>query len=173
MSAWLDDLLSFRARKDAHFASGRGPLPKDGNFDGLTYFAPDPTWNLSLEVQRLPAEAAELATTTQGEVQRFVTWGEVGLPNGERLTLYAREGDDAPATLFVPFRDATSGKATYGAGRYLDAPLLGHQVTLDFNRAYHPFCAYSEAWTCPLPPAANWLRGAVQAGEKLASESAY
>lgn len=177
MSAWLGDLLTFRARKDAHFASGRGPLPKGGGFDGLSYFIPDPAWNLSLEVQRLPAEAVELATTTPDQMQRFVTWGKVTLPGGDPLTLYVREGDGAPATAFVPFRDATSGGATYGAGRYLDAPLSGdtlsgHWVSLDFNRAYHPYCAYSEAWTCPLPPAGNWLSVAVEAGEKLAGESA-
>ncbi len=170
---WQAALLSFRARKDDHFRSGRGPVAASDlpSFGGLAYFAPDPAWNLTLAVERAAPELVTLPTTTPGETQPFFTWGKVTLPahlsNQETLTLYAREGDDAPETLFVPFRDATSGHDTYGAGRYLDAPLVGEQVTLDFNRAYQPYCAYSDAWTCPLPPAENWLRGKVEAGEKL------
>ncbi len=167
LASWLGELAAFRARKDAHFRSGRGPLTDVNGFGGLSYFPPDPTWNLRLKVERLPPQPVTLATTTPGETQPFVTWGVAELPGGERLTLYARQGDAAPAALFVPFRDATSGALTYGAGRYLDAPLSGDTVELDFNRAYHPYCAYSDAWTCPLPPAGNWLRSAVEAGERL------
>ncbi|WP_245895882.1 DUF1684 domain-containing protein [Deinococcus irradiatisoli] len=165
--SWQAELENFRARKDAYFRSGRGPLEDVQGFAGLSYFPPDPAWNLQLTVERLPAEVVELPTTTPDQSQRFVSWGAVTLPGGERLTLYAREGDDHPAALFLPFRDATSGKTTYGAGRYLDAPLSGETVRLDFNRAYHPYCAYTPAWTCPLPPAANWLGRAVEAGERL------
>ena len=166
---WLQSLLEFRARKDAHFASGRGPLTPESLqvFSGLAYYPPDLSWNLSLEVERLPAGTVELPTTTPGQTQLYTSWGRVCLPSGEHLTLYAREGENAPQALFVPFRDATSGGATYGAGRYLDAPLEENVVTLDFNRAYSPYCAYSDAWTCPLPPQANWLRGAVKAGERV------
>ncbi|MFC6801419.1 DUF1684 domain-containing protein [Deinococcus caeni] len=85
-------------------------------------------------------------------------------------------GDERPERVFIPFRDATSGAAeggTYGAGRYLDAPLdrqLGGEgalVRVDFNLAYHPYCAYGDGWTCPLPPRENWLPDAVTAGERL------
>ena len=170
---WQAALLSFRARKDDHFRSGRGPVaaPDLPSFSGLAYFAPDPAWNLTLPVNaRLlnwsrcppppPARRGGLSPGARSPCQHH-------LSTQETLTLYAREGDDAPETLFVPFRDATSGQTTYGAGRYLDAPLVGEQVTLDFNRAYQPYCAYSDAWTCPLPPAENWLRVKVEAGEKL------
>ena len=167
VAGWQRDLEGFRARKDNHFRSGHGPLADVSGFTGLSYFPLNPAWNLRLKVDRLPADAVTLATSTPGETQLFVTWGTVQLPGGERLTLYARQGDAAPAALFVPFRDATSGKQTYGAGRYLDVPLAQETAELDFNRAYHPYCAYSGAWTCPLPPAENWLRVAVEAGEKL------
>ncbi|WP_420594660.1 DUF1684 domain-containing protein [Deinococcus sp.] len=169
-TGWQAELLDFRARKDAYFRSGRGPLPQAtlAAFAGLAYFPPDPTWHLSLSAERLPPEAVTLPTTTPGEMQRYLTWGRVKLPGGESLTLYAREGDDASGTLFVPFRDATSGAATYGAGRYLDASVAGETVMLDFNRAYHPYCAFNDAWTCPLPPAENRLHVAVEAGERLA-----
>jgi len=73
------------------------------------------------------------------------------------------QGDE----LFIPFRDATSGKDTYGAGRYVEAEPLGKgRYLLDFNRAYNPYCAYNDDWRCPLPPAENWLTVAIRAGEK-------
>lgn len=68
--------------------------------------------------------------------------------------------------LFIIFRDLTSGRATYGAGRFLyaDAAKDG-QVTLDFNQAVNPPCAFTPFATCPLPPARNWLKVAIPAGE--------
>jgi uncharacterized protein (DUF1684 family) len=68
--------------------------------------------------------------------------------------------------LFIIFRDETSGKSTYGAGRFLyaDAPVNG-KVILDFNRAYNPPCAFTAYATCPLPPRQNRLQVSVEAGE--------
>lgn len=69
--------------------------------------------------------------------------------------------------LFFIFRDATSGRQTYPAGRFLYAPLpKDGKVVLDFNRAVNPPCAFTEFATCPLPPRQNWLPVAVPAGEK-------
>ena len=89
------------------------------------------------------------------------------MPAGVTPTL----GPDATGELFVPFRDATSGGETYGGGRYLDLPVapLG-RYALDFNRAYHPYCVYSDAYSCPLPPAENTMALAVRAGERLRPE---
>jgi hypothetical protein len=64
------------------------------------------------------------------------------------------------------FRDATTGKETYGVGRYLDPrPLPGGRFVLDFNASYNPACAISEHYNCPIPPKANALRVAIRAGE--------
>ncbi len=70
-------------------------------------------------------------------------------------------------TLFIPFRDATSGKETYGAGRYLEVEVNpSGRYVLDFNLAYNPYCAYSDLYICPLPPGENWLRVEIRGGEK-------
>ncbi len=76
--------------------------------------------------------------------------------------------------VFIPFRDATSGSETYGAGRYLldtikgaDLGGSGDRLVLDFNYAYHPSCAYDPRWSCPLAPPANRLESAVRVGERL------
>ena len=73
--------------------------------------------------------------------------------------------------LFVPFKDATCGKETYGAGRYHDLEPDGNRTQegkwiLDFNQAYSPWCAYSEAYTCPFVPVENWLAVPIYAGGK-------
>ncbi len=80
------------------------------------------------------------------------------------LTVYR---DLEQGALFVPFRDATSGMESYGAGRYLEPePAPGGRLHVDFNYAYNPYCAYNDAWSCPLPPAENTLRVPIRAGER-------
>lgn len=75
-------------------------------------------------------------------------------------------GDLKEGLSFI-FRDKTSGKTTYGAGRFLDAePTAGNTITLDFNKAYSPPCAFTRFATCPLPPKENALSAMVEAGEK-------
>ena len=75
--------------------------------------------------------------------------------------------DPAEPDLFVMFRDRTNGSSTYPAGRYLHVPLpVGGKTTIDFNQAYNPPCAFTAFATCPLPPKQNWLKTAVEAGEK-------
>ena len=68
---------------------------------------------------------------------------------------------------FIPFKDGTTSKSTYGAGRYMDCYLYKNQntVILDFNTAYHPYCAYSYRYTCPVVPAINFLEVSIPAGE--------
>ncbi len=69
--------------------------------------------------------------------------------------------------LFIPFRDATSGVESYGAARYLDLEVAHNdRYSVDFNYAYNPYCAYSDAYVCPLPPRENWLGVPIRAGEK-------
>lgn len=85
--------------------------------------------------------------------------------------LQAYKSDYLQESLFIPFRDITNGKETYSAGRYIDLDSVKHTIDkgkwiLDFNRAYNPFCAYNSAYSCPFVPPENWLKVAIQAGEK-------
>ena len=80
------------------------------------------------------------------------------------LTVYKDASDDS---LFLPFADATSGEETYGAGRYVEPEAQSDgNVLVDFNYAYNPYCAYNEAWACPITPSENRLRVTIRAGEK-------
>ena len=84
----------------------------------------------------------------------------------QRLTALQLANSSGDA-LFVPFKDATNGTETYGAGRYLDLePMPDGTYDLDFNLAYSPFCAYSPSYSCPLPPPENRLTSRITAGEQ-------
>lgn len=83
---------------------------------------------------------------------------------GVGLTVYR---DPEGGGLFLPFQDATSGHETYPAGRYLELPVLEDgRIRLDFNYAYHPFCAYNANYSCPMPPIENKLDVPIRAGER-------
>jgi hypothetical protein len=92
---------------------------------------------------------------------------------GQLLTLRAFvEKGTPPDRLFVPFTDLTSGTETYAAGRYLEFDRTATGIcTIDFNRAFHPYCYYNESYDCPYPPPSNRLPTPVRAGEKLAQSN--
>ncbi|MGB3777675.1 MAG: DUF1684 domain-containing protein [Tunicatimonas sp.] len=70
--------------------------------------------------------------------------------------------------LFLPFTDLTSGGETYGGGRYLELTIpVGDTIVIDFNKAYHPYCAYNPKYACPIPPRENNLTVAIRAGVRL------
>ena len=161
-------LLDQRRAKDEAFATHpQSPLPHHlrHDFGGLRYFDPNPDLVSTVPVE--PADDSEVRVqTSDGQERIYRRTGRVTVEIAGQpvtLTLYST---DQPG-YFLPFRDATSGKTTYGAGRYLDIDPNGDgTVTIDFNRAYNPFCAYNEAYSCPLPPIENWLEVSVEAGEK-------
>jgi uncharacterized protein (DUF1684 family) len=170
---WAERLRENRAEKDRFFSEHRqSPIPPDhrDKFDGLRYFEPDPDARVeaTVDVHDDP-ETVELDTSDGREIEyRRVATLSFVLGGERQLHGYRRSADDA---LFVPFRDKTTGQETYEDGRYMEleveGPLPdGETVTLDFNLAYSPFCAYSETFSCPLPPEENWLETTVEAGEK-------
>lgn len=160
------DLHDYRKERDAFFAnSPHSPLgPGRHDFTGLAYFDANPNLVFTLEIEPDDGAAVQVGTTDGAErtyhragLVRFAVGGEEAT-----LTLFST----GHPGLFVPFRDATSGKQTYGAGRYLDLePSADGSITIDFNYAYSPFCAYDEAYSCPLPPFENWLSVPIEAGE--------
>ena len=172
---YAERLRANRREKDDFFAEHpQSPVPPEhrDEFDGLDYFEPNPDYRVEATVTvHDDPEPVEMETTASNPVRylRVVTFAfEVG---GEEHALagYRQEGDDG--AVFVPFRDKTTGQETYADGRYMELEVDGDledgtEVTLDFNLAYSPFCAYSETFSCPLPPEENWLETTVEAGEK-------
>ncbi len=170
--ALRDGWASWVAARDSLFRSEDSPLPVAArdSFSGLPYFPYDSS--LAVAAALVPSLSQDTVRfpTTSGELRPMVTAGHLVFEaDGVQRRLEAFETlDGGPGRLFVPFRDATSGRQTYGGGRYLDLDLApSGRYALDFNRAYHPYCVYDVTWTCPLPPPENTLEVAVTAGERL------
>jgi uncharacterized protein (DUF1684 family) len=165
----MSRLNEFRKMKDEFFANGRqSPLTSDQkkSFKGLDYFPPNPGLRLEINAQELPIkERVEMQTTT-GDIQVYQRYARLHFNvDGQQaeLTLYYSE-----TGWFLPFVDSLAGKETYPAGRYLEPEKLdGDRFLVDFNLAYNPYCAYNDAWSCPLTPFENRLKVPIRAGEKL------
>jgi uncharacterized protein (DUF1684 family) len=172
----LDPILQERLAKDAAFKSGEeSPIPPQDrpSFHGLAYYPIDPGLRFSVTLHRYPSPRHVRLGTNTGEIRSGLRYGYFEFQVGSqvcRLQVYRLEdAPDRPA-LFVPFRDSTSGRETYGAGRYIDLKENTSGIyDLDFNRAYNPSCAYNSDYSCPIPPAENTLNVPVRAGEKLYS----
>jgi uncharacterized protein (DUF1684 family) len=174
-SEWKAEMERVRANKDAFFAQGwQSPIPPQYKpwFKGLEYYPPDPGYRFELELHEHSEQQVVRMAYTKGNEQGFLCWGEFRFKiAGKELSLQAYKRSRGEETLFIPFKDATSGKETYGAGRYIDLEPDTDRTdegkwVLDFNQAYNPWCVYSEAYTCPIVPVENWLELPIYAGEK-------
>jgi uncharacterized protein len=136
----------------------------------LRYYPPDPSYSVPAALRLGQERPSVSMPTSTGTIRRYQRVGVLEFTfQGQSLSLgaYVEEGTREIKGLFVPFVDATSGKETYPAGRYLDIPPTPTGIyTIDFNRAYNPYCAYNETYECPYPPASNRLKVEIRAGEK-------
>src|SRR5215469_18475053 len=142
---------------------------------GVPYWPYDPALRWTVPVEPV-TEPQRLAIDTGPDgVTRLEQAGWVTLPGpvGARLALWWL--DQYGGGLFLPIRDATAGRASYGGGRYVldmakgaDLGSDGQRVVIDFNFMYHPSCRYNPRWVCPLAPAENTIDVPVNAGERLA-----
>jgi uncharacterized protein (DUF1684 family) len=164
----------FRAEKDALFRTHpQSPIPPEerNSFGGLAYWPYDPQARVVARFAPLDTEEARPSD---------IAFRQIGMLSfelhGHPRTLGAFWIEGYAGGLFVPFKDRTNGRETYGAGRYLldtiksadfGSNTQDETVTLDFNYAYHPSCAYDPVWICPLAPPDSRLDVPVQAGEKL------
>jgi len=155
--------------KDRFFASNeQSPLTpaQKRAFTGLHYFPENPDLRLELAVEKDPDQQTIQMQATTGDAQTFVRYGRVQFAvDGQEvgLTIFASRNG-----FFLPFADSLAGTETYGAGRYLDLHPTGDGTFLvDFNEAYNPYCAYNDAWSCPITPGENRLKVAIRAGEKV------
>jgi uncharacterized protein (DUF1684 family) len=170
------DLAEFREARDELFATHpQSPIPpRDrSSFTGLRYFPENPDARRTVTPRPAPAGGLELPTGGPDGVVRYRRVALLDTPWGV-LTLWWI--DAYGGGLFLPFRDATCGRESYGGGRYLTDTVKGthgrgmevlpdDRVIVDFNYAYNPSCAYDSRWACPLAPPDNRLDQPVAAGE--------
>lgn len=138
------------------------------NFKGIEYFPIQQNWKLKATIVPTLGKKLRILDVT-GRVYEEDSPGKVVFQlNGKEYALAAtKEGDE----LFIVFGDATNKKETYGGGRfvYVDMPVNGNEVEIDFNKAFNPPCTFTPYATCPLPVAENKLQIAIPAGEKYTS----
>jgi uncharacterized protein (DUF1684 family) len=163
----------WRSTRDELFRTHpQSPLVESdrATFGGLPYYDYDPRLAKRGRVRQLPEDRYDVGTSTGGVIP-FVRFGAVDLDVGSLEVFWL---DAYSGGVFLPFRDATAGKTTYGGGRYLldtaksaDLGAIGDELVLDFNFAYHPSCRYDPKWVCPLAPLGNRLQVAIEAGERM------
>ncbi len=169
---WRRELETEREMKDefmarhpeSPFVAGRVP------FHALRYFPPDPVYRVAARLERRPVpEEAYLRTNRDNQaVMRYL--GDLVFSlrgQSHRLRLF-HAGEGVGTSVFVPFRDGTSGRDSYGPGRYLTLEMNEQdEYELDFNRAFNPYCAYTDEFECGFPPVENDLSVPIRAGEMV------
>lgn len=164
----------WRERRDRLFKTHpQSPIPPEERaaFKGLPYFPYEPRFATRARIRALPEERFDVPSSTgEGNIP-FVRFGAIDLEWGSLEVFWL---DAYSGGVFLPFRDATAGTTTYGAGRYLldtaksaDLGAIGDELVIDFNFAYHPSCRYDPKWVCPLAPPGNRLAVAIEAGERM------
>ncbi|MGH2401451.1 MAG: DUF1684 domain-containing protein [Candidatus Limnocylindria bacterium] len=171
--------VAYRSARDRLFGSHRSsaiPEAERRDFHGLAYFRHDAALDLRARFEPDPdAPALDVPRSGDGTQIPFERIGWVRFTvDGTPCRLSVFWLKEYAGGIFIPFRDATSGRETYGGGRYLwdsakgaDLGLDGDELVLDFNFAYHPSCVYDPIWSCPLAPQENWLAVPINAGERL------
>jgi uncharacterized protein (DUF1684 family) len=153
----------------------RAPLQEE-DLPYIDFFAPDADYQVEAAFTATPdAEPFDLATYS-GITKPYVQYGWIDFElkgTSLRMAVYQslrlRNLPGLKEYLFLPFKDATNTLTTYGGGRYIDfkiSDIREGKVLIDFNKAYNPWCAYSDGYNCPIPPAENHLEPAIEAGEK-------
>lgn len=172
--AYATKILKAREEKDRFMrTSPESPFAKaEGKFNGLRYFAPDASYRVVADLTPVENKKMVTLSTNDGKTQRYMEYAHATFSLNDvdcrLLILEVMEMGPFRGKLFLAFGDETSARETYGAGRYLDLNKVpgSTSITLDFNDAYNPYCAYDGTYSCPLPPTENLLKVALKAGEK-------
>lgn len=166
----IDSLtLTIIRRADAYAVRVRDRnAPERLSFAGRSWFPPDQAFRISGQFMAFEESREYMISNTVGQQIAIASPGIVKFEIQETACqLIAFPAEEAQQLWFV-FRDRTSGRQTYGACRFLSATIqTDGRVEMDFNRAYHPPCAFTAFATCPLPPSENHLPVAITAGERL------
>jgi uncharacterized protein len=174
--AYVDKIQKERDSKEQFMRTSKeSPFAGDStkSFTGLHYYPVDARYKTTATLTPITNKQVVLLTTNDGKEQRYVQYAyadfDLGGYHNRLLILEMIDMGPFRGKLFLAFGDETSAVETYGAGRYLDLTKTpgANTITLDFNLAYNPYCAYSDKFSCPLPPMENLLKVAIRAGERV------
>ncbi|WP_298152078.1 DUF1684 domain-containing protein [Flavobacterium sp.] len=172
-----DSAVAFQKRLDSEYADKKqSPLTEQDRkkFNGLHYYPVDGKYFVLAKLTRTQNEIPFAMPTTTERKPMYVKYGEISFTlDGKACQLNVYQSIDLSKSekyknyLFLPFLDLTSGEESYGGGRYIDLTVPdGDVIAIDFNRAYNPYCAYNNKYSCPITPRENTLDVAIEAGVK-------
>lgn len=174
-NSYHDHIEKYRASyKNGFIHDERSPL-KEEELNYMDFYTPDETWKLTCQCVTDPNNIIVDMPTYSGLVKKYKIYGEAICHfNNDTfsLKLYQNVQNRNPLNaqyLFLPFKDLTNGDTTYGGGRYINLninDITQGEIVIDFNKAYNPWCAYSDGYNCPVPPKDNHISIAIKAGEK-------
>ena len=170
------EITKHRENYKADFIKDQNSTLKENDLQNLHFFDADRNYQIKANVILLKNQQSFQMPTYDGTSKEFIRYAKVQFKlNGKdlELTLYRNIGLMVNPiyrnSLFLPFTDETTGITTYGGGRYIDLDIKDikkNKITIDFNKAYNPYCAYSDGYRCPVPPEENDLQTSILAGEK-------
>ena len=148
------------------------PFHKKGEIEymGLNFFDIDPTYNVKARIEKLQSPIPFDIQMTDGETAKYFKYAIAHFTidnKSQKLFLLKSESFFDEPWLFLPFYDETSADETYGGGRFLNVEYHDEkEIYIDFNLAYNPYCAYTDSYRCPIPPAENKVTVKIPAGER-------
>ncbi len=175
---YLAEIQAFQNKLNAEFKNPKeSPLDKDdlADFNQLPFFRIDGKYRIVAHFERTPDEKSFEMPTTTTRKPIYVKYGiATFVLEGKKyqLSIYQNQSllgsDEYKDYLFLPFTDWTNGVESYGGGRYIDLKIPhSDSITIDFNKAYNPYCAYSHRFSCPLVPTENNMNVMIPAGVKI------
>ncbi len=172
--AYQNDLKQFYVNPDTT------PLNTEElkSFSGIDFFPFSTIYRVKARFKKLEGEKKFKMPSTGKMQQWYKKYAELTFTvNGKECKLFVYQNleyskyKEHEKSLFLPFLDATNGESTYGGGRYLDVEIPETDfLLLDFNKAYHPYCAYAAGYSCPIVPQENTLNVKIEAGVKLRTD---
>ena len=175
---YVKEMKTFQQQYVANHEVVKG---KDKKF--FRFFSIDPSYRINALFEKMTDSIGFTMKTSGTITKHYYKYGKVSFSLRDTLLhLYIYQSKDLMQTekyrdyLFIPFTDLTTGDESYGSGRYLDFTLdsiKNNTLTLEFNKAYNPYCAYATGFRCPIPPKENHLQVAMMAGEKTFGKSIH
>jgi uncharacterized protein len=174
---YIKEIKNERKAKDNEFRdTAQSPLSYEqiAGFSGLKYFRPNPEYKVKAVFRKAEIPITFKMKTTTDRAPEYRTFGTISFNlHDTTITLQVYQNVELIKKpgyadyLFAPFTDETSAEECYGGGRYLDLHIpLSNTIEVDFNKAYNPYCAYNHKYSCPIPPAENYIPLKIKAGEK-------
>ncbi len=172
---YIQDVMKERADKDLAFQKEDGsPFKRDSSikFEPLKYFAVDPGFVFKGKLIKYASQDTVTTFGTKGDKRLAVRYGWFSFKHKDqnfKVNVYKSRTRTGLEYYGIWFTDRTTGKETYGVGRYIDftiSPDPTFEYTIDFNLAYNPYCAYSALYSCSIPLKEDFIDMEITAGEK-------